>query len=673
MPLICAICSEGYTANGTEHALCSTKCGHLFGKSCLEKWARENNNQGRFECPVCCEPIRDSDCHPIYGLPKELVEIKSHDSEDKCLSDDDILKRCILGILKKGSTLFIKKESRKIYKKSVEIIDVHNGYILIVGQHTEAVKIYKKSVEIIDVHNGYILIAGQHPSEQSFMTIYKGNDLIYNGCFGSVPPSAATFNKFSEDAVEFCVGFENGALQDVVLSLNNGVCRDPIENVLFNEDKRIDSMCFLYKNKVVYSTRGCKIFSLSTDKNRIKEDWLGNVNININAITNLNLVNDHVLLGIMDGKIYVFEKNKIPYVFYSEENKKVINFTYDSVVDMILIVNSSQSESNEKDVSNVFRRISKTSMCDNAGCRREVYINSPVEDLPNIVYHLPKKFNPTIISTKDCEKYFIYSFVPNVEKGILQVHLMSFVCVICSDSYTGNGTEHAIFSTKCGHLFGKSCLEKWARENSNQGKFKCPVCCEPVRDSDYHQIYDLPKELLKIKIDDGEDVCCNEDDILKRCLLGTLDKESTFFIETGDRALSREFVTFFDVHNGFILIAGNHEYICKDTDSRNYFLRIYKGLDIFYDRVFGSVPFTTVAFNKFREDAVEFCVGFENGSLQSVVLIPNNGICGTTHERVLFNEESKINSVCFLEKNIVVYSVGECNIFSVPTDNALDK
>uniref|UniRef100_A0A0K0EYR1 RING-type domain-containing protein n=1 Tax=Strongyloides venezuelensis TaxID=75913 RepID=A0A0K0EYR1_STRVS len=44
--LICTICTEAYNSNGTEHALLSTKCGHLFGKSYLEKLIREKNKRG---------------------------------------------------------------------------------------------------------------------------------------------------------------------------------------------------------------------------------------------------------------------------------------------------------------------------------------------------------------------------------------------------------------------------------------------------------------------------------------------------------------------------------------------------------------------------------------------------------------------------------------------------
>uniref|UniRef100_A0A0K0FUN9 RING-type domain-containing protein n=1 Tax=Strongyloides venezuelensis TaxID=75913 RepID=A0A0K0FUN9_STRVS len=115
---------------------------------------------------------------------------------------------------------------------------------------------------------------------------------------------------------------------------------------------------------------------------------------------------------------------------------------------------------------------------------------------------------------------------------------MSFVCIICSEDYTANGTEHALYTIMCGHVVGKSCLIRGARENDYEGRFNCPVCRNLVHDGGYHQIYDLSKELLKFKFDYAENECKSEDDIMKRCLLGTSEKESFFFIETGTRELN---------------------------------------------------------------------------------------------------------------------------------------
>uniref|UniRef100_A0A0N5BAR1 RING-type domain-containing protein n=1 Tax=Strongyloides papillosus TaxID=174720 RepID=A0A0N5BAR1_STREA len=71
----CFICVKPY--NSKEHALYSTKCGHVMGKSCLKNWARKNGDEGRFDCPICREHLLINDCRQIFNLPLELLITKS--------------------------------------------------------------------------------------------------------------------------------------------------------------------------------------------------------------------------------------------------------------------------------------------------------------------------------------------------------------------------------------------------------------------------------------------------------------------------------------------------------------------------------------------------------------------------------------------------------------------
>uniref|UniRef100_A0A0N5BCC0 RING-type domain-containing protein n=1 Tax=Strongyloides papillosus TaxID=174720 RepID=A0A0N5BCC0_STREA len=672
MSSVCFICSEPYTTNGTGHALYSTKCGHLMGKSCLEEWIRRTRYLGRFNCPACRELLLNGDYHPIYDFSNEPLKSKFEDSKDKYLSEDNILKDCLSGKLKKGSTFFVETRNREIGRMFIEFFDVHNEYILIAG------------------HLSY---------KGSSLQIYKGADIVYDTIYSYTNIITVALNKFCKNAVGFCVGFLNGNFLYVVLSITNSICGAPHENVLSIDCRRLNSVCFLDENKIVHSVGECNIFSVRTDKLSTKENWLGNVNVELKAVTNLTVKSESVLLGIMDGKIYIFEKNKIPYVVYFEENIKVTNYKYDPVVDMLSIVKSLEfqvsEDSYENNLSHVIRGMSKIPKYDNEGCRREIYMSYPVQDFTNITYHLPQHFKPTLISAKNYEKCFVYSFIPNEENGMLQMHFindafkvvgekkignlnkclgifalkepeMSSICFICSEPYTTNGTDHALYSTKCGHLMGKSCLEEWIRQTSNQGRFNCPTCRKLLLDGDYHPIYDFSNELLRSEFNDSKDKYLSEDEILKDCLSGRLKKESTFYIETGNREISRMFIEFFDVLNEYIWIVGHFSY-------KESFLQIHKGNDIVYDTSFPYSNISTVAFNKFREDAAEFCIGFQDGILQKGVLNITNGTYGVSNGDVLFNMGRKINSISFLEKKKFVYSVGECNIFSVPTDNFSTK
>nr|CCA27258.1 conserved hypothetical protein [Albugo laibachii Nc14] len=60
-PSECSICYEPCTKTG-KHRLSALKCGHLFGKKCIERWIRE-----RRTCPNCNVNIRKADVYPLYS------------------------------------------------------------------------------------------------------------------------------------------------------------------------------------------------------------------------------------------------------------------------------------------------------------------------------------------------------------------------------------------------------------------------------------------------------------------------------------------------------------------------------------------------------------------------------------------------------------------------------
>ena len=57
----CPVCFEDWTAAG-PHRLCCLKCGHLFGKSCIEKWLRSHSR-----CPQCNFPAKKQDIRILFA------------------------------------------------------------------------------------------------------------------------------------------------------------------------------------------------------------------------------------------------------------------------------------------------------------------------------------------------------------------------------------------------------------------------------------------------------------------------------------------------------------------------------------------------------------------------------------------------------------------------------
>jgi len=56
----CTICLDSWHSCG-PHRICSLKCGHLFGRSCIEKWLRSSR-----QCPICKAKAQRSHIRPLY-------------------------------------------------------------------------------------------------------------------------------------------------------------------------------------------------------------------------------------------------------------------------------------------------------------------------------------------------------------------------------------------------------------------------------------------------------------------------------------------------------------------------------------------------------------------------------------------------------------------------------
>lgn len=59
----CMICMEEWTI-GSEHRICCLKCGHLFGRSCVEKWIKEKGANAK--CPTCNKPVKKPDLRDLW-------------------------------------------------------------------------------------------------------------------------------------------------------------------------------------------------------------------------------------------------------------------------------------------------------------------------------------------------------------------------------------------------------------------------------------------------------------------------------------------------------------------------------------------------------------------------------------------------------------------------------
>uniref|UniRef100_A0A0N5BR45 RING-type domain-containing protein n=2 Tax=Strongyloides papillosus TaxID=174720 RepID=A0A0N5BR45_STREA len=121
---------------------------------------------------------------------------------------------------------------------------------------------------------------------------------------------------------------------------------------------------------------------------------------------------------------------------------------------------------------------------------------------------------------------------------------MVVYCKICFESYSAPGTQHAPYSTSCGHVMGKECLEK-LKDCSNDDDFNCPFCSGNIKFNDCHPIYDIVEEF-------------NDVDEESRNIIKELKKDKKFtFLKDFNKNIGG-IINCFDEHKGYILIAGEH-------------------------------------------------------------------------------------------------------------------
>lgn len=83
----CVICLESCTDSG-DHQLASLRCGHVFGKSCLEIWFSQS---GRRRCPHCNQHASPGDIRKLFlsldttEQVKAISKIKSLEENNKKL------------------------------------------------------------------------------------------------------------------------------------------------------------------------------------------------------------------------------------------------------------------------------------------------------------------------------------------------------------------------------------------------------------------------------------------------------------------------------------------------------------------------------------------------------------------------------------------------------------
>lgn len=80
----CPICFEEWTNSGA-HRLASLNCGHLFGRSCIERWLKDPKNKC---CPQCKCKTRRRDIRNIFAKSLKAVDTSEQDQAKQRLVEE---------------------------------------------------------------------------------------------------------------------------------------------------------------------------------------------------------------------------------------------------------------------------------------------------------------------------------------------------------------------------------------------------------------------------------------------------------------------------------------------------------------------------------------------------------------------------------------------------------
>jgi len=80
----CPICFDLWTNSGA-HRIASLSCGHLFGRSCIERWLKDPKNKC---CPQCKSKAAKKDIRNIYAKKLKAIDTTDRDQARKELAEE---------------------------------------------------------------------------------------------------------------------------------------------------------------------------------------------------------------------------------------------------------------------------------------------------------------------------------------------------------------------------------------------------------------------------------------------------------------------------------------------------------------------------------------------------------------------------------------------------------
>jgi E3 ubiquitin-protein ligase RFWD3 len=115
----CIICTEMWTTTA-DHQLVSLSCGHLFGRSCIEKWLQPSRHTQR--CPQCNKTAKKKDIRTIYARNLRALDTSERDEVLAQLEKERLKnKKLELELIEHSNKIKnILKENERLKKECME-------------------------------------------------------------------------------------------------------------------------------------------------------------------------------------------------------------------------------------------------------------------------------------------------------------------------------------------------------------------------------------------------------------------------------------------------------------------------------------------------------------------------------------------------------------------------
>lgn len=161
----CSICFEPFTST-SEHRVVSIKCGHIFGKECIERWLKTKESKRR--CPKCNQVSNKNDVRIIYAKLIAAVDTSELDHAKKQLDEERKLRM---------------RYEQQVEEMKFECCRKENENITLKRQITEKEEMIKRfKTNVGNQVESHLNKAKMNSLNKQAFTLWQQIDLKVDGC-----------------------------------------------------------------------------------------------------------------------------------------------------------------------------------------------------------------------------------------------------------------------------------------------------------------------------------------------------------------------------------------------------------------------------------------------------------------------------------------------------------